>query len=92
MVRSKSPKTYFSQTVEFGHETPAIVFKMPFPTFLSISIDIFGATEIRDLGLALGLSYASSLDFTKTPKATQTSPFSSFPPSPSFLSKNGGGE
>ena len=56
MVRFKSPKTYFSLTVEFGHETPAIVFKMPFPTFLSINIDIFGATEIRILGLALGLS------------------------------------
>ena len=42
MVRFKSPKTYFSQTVEFGHETPAIVFKMTFPTFLSINIDMFG--------------------------------------------------
>ena len=56
MVRFKSPKTYFSVTVEFGHETPAIVFNMSFPTFLSINIDIFGATEIRVLGLALGLS------------------------------------
>ena len=55
MVRFKKPKTYFSQTVELGHETPAIVFKMPFPTFLTVSIDMFGAAENRVLGLALGL-------------------------------------
>ena len=49
MVRFKEPKTYFSQTVELGHETTAIVFKMPFPTFLSVNIDMFGVTEIRVL-------------------------------------------
>ena len=65
MVRFKSPKTYFSQTVEFGHETPAIVFKMSFPSFLSINIDMFGATEIWVLGLAMDLSYMSSLGFIK---------------------------
>ena len=63
MVRFKSPKTYFSLTVEFGHETPAIVFKMPFPTFLSINIDKFGATEISGLGLGFGLSLVSSIGF-----------------------------
>ena len=46
MVRFKKPKTYFSQTVELGHETTAIVSKMPFPTFLSVNIDMFGMTEI----------------------------------------------
>ena len=55
MVRFKSPKTYFSQTVELGHETTAIVFIMPFPTFLTINIDMFGATKNRVLGLTLGL-------------------------------------
>ena len=49
MVRFKKPKTYFSQTVELGHEATAIVLKMPFPTFLSINIDMFGVTEIRVL-------------------------------------------
>ena len=60
MVWFKSPKTYFSQTVELGHETPAIVFKMPFPTFLSINIDMFGMTEIWVRALEVAKLFGST--------------------------------
>ena len=86
MVRFKKPKTYFSQPVESGHETPTIVLKMPFPTFLSINIDMFGMTEI----------WVRALEVAKLFGSTQAHHLSSHQPKLPFtllsssLAKNGG--